>query len=122
KRRQLEALVRGLVTRHSDWLPAIEEQLEEVSTSLAPSEPPRPRRRGPDPTRLRRELHSVWRSLGPDDTFAYVDITREFAERACTFLEKDDAHGALTVLDTVTQEYVDSWFDLDDSDGEAAAY
>ena len=38
------------------------------------------------------------------------------------FLDKGDGRGALAVLETVTQEYVEWWSDFDDSDGEAAAY
>jgi hypothetical protein len=125
KRAQLEALVRGLAADHPDWLPAIERQLGELASAAdSGAGPPKsqPRRRGPDTTRLRRELRSLWRSLGPEDTYAYVDVAREFAERAYTFLEKNDGRSALAVLETVTQEYVDIWFDLDDSNGDAAAY
>ncbi len=124
KRSQLAALVRGLAAAHPDWMPAIDSQLGELAMSAQFSEPAaaRFRRPGPDTARLRRELRSVWRSLDPYETSTYVDVTREFADRAYPFLEKNDGQAALAVLDTVTQEYVDSWYDLDDSDGEAAAY
>jgi uncharacterized Zn finger protein len=120
ERAQLEALVRGLAADQPDWLPAIDRQLGKLDTE--PPAKPRARRRGPDTAALRRELRSVWRLLDPYEAYAYVDVTREFAERAYSFLEKDDVRGALAVLETVTQEYIDCWVDLDDSDGEAAAY
>ncbi len=68
KRPQLEALTHGLAADHPDWLPAIEKQLGEVGNLLEDSRRtamPRARRPGPDTARLRRELRSIWRSLGP---------------------------------------------------------
>jgi hypothetical protein len=36
-------------------------------------------------------------------------------------LEESDARGALAALEAITEEYIDGWYELDDSDGEMGA-
>jgi uncharacterized Zn finger protein len=46
---------------------------------------------------------------------------RQVAEQARPFIEAGDGRSALAILNAVTDEYVQSWYELDDSDGEASA-
>lgn len=134
-RDQLQALVQALAARQPGLADLIEIQLQSllrsqpVEAASTPSAPSR-RRQTPGATAsLRRQVRSALRSLGrlrPSEAYGQVggvvDEIRQLAERARPLLEAGDGRSALAVLEAVTEEYVASWTELDDSDGEPSGF
>ena len=128
-RDQLQALVQGLVARQPGLADLIEAQaglLQSRPAEAASSPGAVPRRQPPvDTASLRRQVRSVLRSLDrlrPSEAYwqigGVVDEVRQLAEQARPFLEAGDGRSALAVLEAVTEEYMATWTELDDSDGE----
>ena len=131
-RESLIGLVADLVEAHpnlADWIEprvAAREQLQQVPPET-PAEP-RQRQTSLDPQPFRRQVQSILRGLGRmDPSEAYwatggaVDQVREVMMQAQPFLEAGDGRNALVILEAVAGEYVDEWFEFDDSNGELGA-
>jgi uncharacterized Zn finger protein len=76
-----------------------------------------------------RQVRSILRGLGqmrPSEAYwatgSTVDQVREVMMQAQPFLEAGDGRNALVILEAVADEYVDTWFEFDDSDGELGAF
>jgi uncharacterized Zn finger protein len=72
-----------------------------------------------DPTPFRRQARQLLR--GHDYYGAAWGIAGQMLEllgQAQPFLEAGQGRNALLILEAVTEPYIDSWFDFDDSDGE----
>jgi len=129
-RGQLQALVQALAARQPDLADLIEDHVQAlqsrpVETASSPAAVPHRRQTSVDTASLRRQIRSTLRSLGRlRSSEAYwqvggvVDEVRQLAERARPFIEAGDGRSGLTVLEAVTEEYMASWTELDDSDGE----
>jgi uncharacterized Zn finger protein len=129
-RDQLQALMQALVARHPDLADLIEAdaqslQSRPVEATPSPAAAPRRRQTLVDTASLRRQVRSVLRSLDrlrPSEAYwqigGVVDEVRQFAQQARPFLEAGDGRSALAVLEAVTEEYLVTWTELDDSDGE----
>lgn len=79
-----------------------------------------------DTNAIRRQvysaLHSLDRMSGSQAYYhvgSVLDEISNIVDQAWAFIEADDGRNALAVLEAVTEEYVDEWEILDDSDGEA---
>jgi uncharacterized Zn finger protein len=73
-------------------------------------------------------VRSILRGLGqmrPSEAYwaagGAVDGVREVMMQAQPFLEAGDGRNALVILEAVADEYVDTWYEFDDSDGELGA-
>jgi len=134
-RDQLQALILELVERQPNLADVIQSQLsvmqaKVVEASADSDEPlPRERRRPLDPTSFRRQVRAILHSLDRmRSSEAYwhvgevVDGLRGLLETARTFIEANDGNNALVILEAVTEEYMDEWEVLDDSDGEASDF
>jgi uncharacterized Zn finger protein len=131
-RDQLQALVQALAARQPGLADLIEDhvqvlQSQPVQAAASRSAVPRQRQTPVDTAALRRQVRSMLRSLERlRASEAYwqvggvVDEVRQLAERARPFLEAGDGRNALAVLEAVTEGYLGSWTELDDSDGEAS--
>jgi len=128
-REQLQALVQALAAGQPGLADLIEEHVQAlqrrpVATASNPSAVPR-RQTPVAMASLRRQVRSVLRSLDrlrPSEAYGQiggvVDEVRQLAERARPFIEAGDGRNGLAVLEAVTDEYMASWTELDDSDGE----
>jgi len=133
---QLRAVVQALVARHPGLIDEIEScvavQASQASPEPAPSSsavPPPPRPAAVDPAPFRRQVHSILRSLDRmRSSEAYwhvggvVDQVRGLLDRAWELIEAGDGNNALRVLEGITDAYVNEWYNLDDSDGDASAF
>src|SRR6266568_5163549 len=97
----------------------------EATSSPSAASVPRRRQTRVDTASLRRQVRSILRSLDrlrPSEAYwqigGVVDEARQVAEQARPFLQARDGRSALVVLEAVTEEYMTSWTELDDSDGE----
>jgi uncharacterized Zn finger protein len=79
-----------------------------------------------DTKALRRGVRSAIHSLDrmqSSQAYGYVssvvDEVGRLADQAMQLLETGDGRGALAALEAVTEEYIDEWENLDDSDGYA---
>jgi uncharacterized Zn finger protein len=120
-RDQLQALLLKLVEHQPDLADVIQKQLSPAQTEAAKSHP----REQPNSKTVRRQVHGILHSLDyMRSSEAYwhvggiVHSVMGVLEQARAFMEAGDGRGALTVLEAATDEYVDGWTDLDDSDGE----
>jgi uncharacterized Zn finger protein len=132
-RESLVGLVSDLLAAHprlADWVEtrvAAREQLQPVPPET-PAEP-RQRQTPLDPQPFRRQVRSILRGLGqmrPSEAYwatgGTVGQVREVMMQAQPFLEAGDGRNALAILEAVADEYVDEWFEFDDSDGELGAF
>jgi uncharacterized Zn finger protein len=81
-----------------------------------------------DPHQLCRQVREVLRSLDHmRSSEAYwhvgevVDEIRRLPERAWEFIEAGEGNNALIILEAITDEYIQGWTWLDDSDGDASS-
>lgn len=82
-----------------------------------------------DQKALRRRVYSILQSLDrmrPSEAYwrvgEVVDEVNQVVEEAWWFIVAGDGHSALDILEAVTEEYMDGWEMLDDSDGEASGF
>ena len=132
-REQLQALVINL----AGYIPHLAEALDKEQTPQQPAvpqaqatpastAPAQPQRANVDTKALRRGVRSAIHSLDrmqSSQAYYYVssvvDEVEKLADQAMQLLEVGDGYGALAALEAVTEEYVDEWENLDDSDGYA---
>jgi uncharacterized Zn finger protein len=130
-RDQLEALVQALAARQPGLADLIEGHVQILQSQgrQDATSPAAARRRQPrvDTAALRRQVRGALRSLerlrGSEAYWqvgGVVDEVRQLAEQARPFIEAGDGRNALAVLQAVTEAYLGSWTELDDSDGEAS--
>jgi uncharacterized Zn finger protein len=129
-RDQLQALVLKLVEHQPDLMDLIEAHVEslEAQTGEPPSESaPRQRRTPLDPTAFRRQVRHILHRLDhmrPSEAYWHVGEVvgevRRVLDQAWEFIEAGDGHNALVILEAITEEYMQGWLLLDDSDGYAS--
>jgi uncharacterized Zn finger protein len=131
---QLQALLLNLANRVPGLIDDIETQLALIQP--APTIPqaeqttPSPARHTPvDPQPIRRRVRSIFNALDyghPSEAYwqvsGVVNEIHQFLHQAKTFVEGGDGQNALTILEAITDEYVEGWTILDDSDGDASAF
>ncbi|MGC9396333.1 MAG: SWIM zinc finger family protein [Anaerolineae bacterium] len=133
---QLRAVVQALVARHPELIHEVEScvavQASESAPSGAPPSSPAalpPRPAVIDPAPFRRQVHTILHSLDRmRRSEAYwhvgsvVDEVRGLLDQAWQLIEAGDGNNALRVLEGITDAYVNEWYNLDDSDGEASGF
>jgi len=131
ERDQLQALLLDLAERVPELVDGVEDALARLQvTPAAPTEAPAaapPARRTPvDPQPFRRQvsgiLHSLDRMRASEAYWqvgSVVGDVRQLLEQARGFVEGGDGRNALLILEAITDEYVEGWTNVDDSDGYA---
>jgi uncharacterized Zn finger protein len=132
-REALVSLLSDLLAAHphlADWVEACiaaREGTRQVESEAAAG--PRQRQTALDPKPFQRQVRSILRGLGqmrPSEAYwatgGTVDQVREVMMQAEPFLEAGDGPNALVILEAVADEYVDTWLDFDDSDGDLGAF
>jgi uncharacterized Zn finger protein len=123
---QLRELLLHLAARHPHVTEEIESRL--ASRQAIPHAPqtdaPQARRTPVDPQPIRRQVRHILHSLDhmrPSEAYGYVGNmvgqVGQVLDQARGFIEAGDGRNALTFLEAITDEYVEGWLDLDDSDG-----
>lgn len=127
---QLRELLRQLAARYPNILDDIETQLA-LPRAQAATQPQLPRVRQPpvDPTPFRRQVRSILHGLGgmrASEAYWHVgDVVSQVGGvlgKAWEFIHAGDGNNALSILEAITEEYVDEWVELDDSDGYAGEF
>ncbi len=129
-RDQLATVLLDLAAQRPDLVPLIEARVVDAGrpTIGGGAAPPAPRAPSAplDQASFRRQARAALGSLSrmrPSEAYWHaggvVEDVRSLAEQARPYLEAGDGGNALLILEVVTQEYVEGWMDLDDSDGEA---
>ncbi len=133
-REQLRALLLNLASHIPNLVGAIESQL--ALLQAAPAAPgavqvatPSARQTLVDPQPIRRQVRAILHSLDhmrQFEAYWHVDNTvndvRQLLKQAQDLTARGDGRNALAVLETITDEYVDGWTCLDDSDGYASGF
>jgi uncharacterized Zn finger protein len=132
-REALATLLTDLLATHphlTDWVEAriaARKGIIQVVSEAAAG--PRQRQSPLDPKPFQRHVRNILRGLGqmrPSEAYwatgGAVDQIREVMMQAQPFLEAGDGRNALAILEAVADEYVDTWFEFDDSDGELGAF
>ncbi|MCK4299164.1 MAG: SWIM zinc finger family protein, partial [Planctomycetes bacterium] len=133
-REELQSLLLHLATGDPYVADEIEGQIALLQSTPADSQAPQtgvtPARRMPvDPQPVRRQvtriLHSLDR-LRPSEAYwqvgSVVDQVRQLLNQVQGFIEAGDGRNALLLLEAITDEYMDGWLYLDDSDGYAGEF
>jgi uncharacterized Zn finger protein len=133
-REQLRDLVLGLAAHGPDLADEIEDRValqrsivdESKDTGTAAHSS---RRTRVDPQPIRRQVSAILHSLDRmRSSEAYwhvgsvVDQVGQVLDQARAFSEAGDGGNALTYLEAITDEYVEGWLCLDDSDGYAGEF
>ena len=132
-REALVGLLTDLLATHphlADWVEAriaARENAKHIESETATG--PRQRQTALDPKPFQRQVRSILRDLGqmrPSEAYwatsGAVDQVREVMMQAEPFLEAGDGRNALVILEAVADEYVDTWLEFDDSDGDLGAF
>ncbi len=127
---QLRDVVLTLVERHPKLIGEIESCVTVKTPKPAPTLPSTPPSRpAVDPAPFRRQVHSILHSLDrmrPSEAYWHVgnvvNQVRGLLDRAWELIEAGDGNNALRVLEGITDAYVNEWYNLDDSDGDASAF
>ncbi len=132
-REQLQSLLMHLATRDPYVADAIESQIalhRSTSDDSSTSRTTPPSRRAPvDPQPIRRQVNSILHSLDrmrPSEAYwhvgSIVDQVSQLLDQVWDFIEAGDGRNALVILEAITDEYVEGWLYLDDSDGYAGGF
>ena len=130
-RDQLQSLLLKLVEQEPSLIATIEKQVAAVRVSSeaatpSPAAPAKPSI-AVDTKAIRRQVRSSVHSLDrmrSSEAYwhvgAVVGEIAQLVEPAWTLIKAGDGRQALSVLEAITEEYMDDWENLDDSDGEAS--
>jgi uncharacterized Zn finger protein len=133
-RDQLQNLVLHLAARDPAVADEIEIQISLLQAAPAATQPAQPATIAPVPTRhtpvdvqpVRRQIRAILRPSRYEYGYGYasgaVEQVREVLEQAQRFTEGGDGHNALRLLEAITDEYSQDWYELDDSDGELGGF
>ncbi|MBI3973274.1 MAG: hypothetical protein HY332_18520 [Chloroflexi bacterium] len=125
-REQLQALLLVLVEQQPELVNLLETYVSSLrvkppATTAKPAEP-RERRTPIDVKPFRRRISEALRYTRYDDyggAATLVAALQEVLDDVQPFIEAGDGPNALAILEAVTEEYLERWMDVDDSDGEA---
>jgi len=131
-REELQSLLLHLATRDPYLADQIESQVALLrSTDSQPTGTAvaSPRRTPVDPQPVRRQVTAILHSLDymrPSEAYwqvsSVVDQVRQLLNQVQSFIEAGDGRNALLLLEAITDEYVEGWVYLDDSDGYAGGF
>ena len=129
-RDQLRTVLQELVEHHPYLADEVESYVQAVQKPPSDGKPsPRLRRTPLDPAPFRRRVRTILHSLDhmrPSEAYWHVgDLVSELRsvlDQVWEFVEAGDGRSALVVLEAITEEYMDGWTVLDDSDGEASGF
>jgi uncharacterized Zn finger protein len=133
---QARSILLTLAERNPSLVETIESEVEMVhpaSTSPVPkasvSSPVAARRVTIDARAVRRQVRNILHSLDrmrSSEAYwhvgAVVNDIRRLLDQGWALIEKDQGRDALTLLEAVTDAYMEEWENLDDSDGEASGF
>lgn len=129
----LRTLLLALAERLPDLTDSIESQVALLRVAPAPalselgSSPTLPRtRQAPlDPALFQRQVRAALNPRNYNDGWpsgSSPEAVRQIASQAEPYLEAGDGRNAMVILQAVTEEYVEHWMELDDSDGDMGDY
>jgi len=133
-RDELQALLLKLAEQEPSVITTIERQATLLQASASqPTTPPQQATPKPaiavDTKAVRRQvrssIHSLDRMRSSEAYWhvgAVVNEIGQLVEQAWAFIKADNSQQALTILETITEEYMSDWENLDDSDGEASGF
>jgi uncharacterized Zn finger protein len=133
-REKLRSLLVHLARRDPVVADEIEGQIALLRVTSAEAEAPpaeasRRRRTTVDALPIRRQVSAILHSLDrmrPSEAYWHVGSVvgevRQVLNQAQAFIEAGDGENALVYLEAMTDEYVEGWFYLDDSDGYAGGF
>ena len=133
-RDQLQTLVLDLAARDHDLADEIESRVAQLGPAPSgaeggPASVSTSRRTAVDPGPIRRQVSAILHSLDrmrPSEAYWHVsDVVSQVGQvlaQARTFIEAGDGGNALLYLEAITDEYVEGWVNLDDSDGYAGGF
>lgn len=132
-RDQLQSLLLKLAEQEPSVIATIEKQVALLGTSSQTTTPPPVTPPKPaivvDTKAIRRQvrssIHSLDRMRSSEAYWhvgAVVNEIEQLVEQAWALIKADEGRQALTVLESITEEYISEWENLDDSDGEASGF
>ena len=131
-RDQLQTLLLKLIEQQPGLADLVEVQVQSLQARPAETtseSAPRRRHTPLDPASFRRQVRYILHSLDhmrPSEAYWHVgDIVnqvRQMLDQAWAFIEAGDGRNALIILEAITDEYVEGWVMLDDSDGYASEF
>ncbi|MCL5960036.1 MAG: SWIM zinc finger family protein [Chloroflexi bacterium] len=132
-REQLQRVLLRLVDDDPSVVDILDEEIsllksDSTETPIAPTQPAI-RRTSLDTTSIRRQVRTILHSLDrmrPSEAYWHVgnvvgDVRRVLGQ-AWDFVEVGDGSSAILILEAITEEYMDGFEQLDDSNGEVGAF
>ncbi|RME33346.1 MAG: SWIM zinc finger domain-containing protein, partial [Deltaproteobacteria bacterium] len=127
---QVRTLLLRLVEHHPELTDILEAEVQSLKARAiaSKSQKSRQRKTSIDASAFRRQVRAILHSLDhmhPSEAYwqvsSVVGQVRQVLEQAWEFIEARDGENALRILEALTEEYVDGWTMLDDSDGDASS-
>ncbi len=112
-------LVEEIASRAEALTTIVPEKINRNSTTKNAAPPP------PDAAALRRRVRQIlssaddsWGSNSYGQAFAVAQKISQLLEPIQQRMEKNDVTGVLVALEAITDEYINRWYEIDDSDGD----
>ncbi len=131
-REQLQTVLLRLVEQQPGLADLLETEVQRLQAlSVEPHKPKTLSQRKAlvDAAAFRRRVRAILRSLDgmrPSEAYWHVsgvvDQVRQVLAQAWDFIEAGDGENAIRILEAITEEYMEDWMALDDSDGEVGSF
>ncbi len=122
-REQLQTIVQSLAHQRPEWIEAIEQQIDQL-TSSQPTKPQKTiRRTTVNPKPIEQQVEQILdQYAGRWDDQAALDEIWTLVQKASQFIEQGDGNNALVIVGAIIRAYVKDWMNLDGSDGESGDF
>ncbi|RME88471.1 MAG: SWIM zinc finger domain-containing protein [Anaerolineae bacterium] len=127
---QMRTLLLRLIEYRPELTDILEAEVQSLKARSVESAPQKTRQRktSVDASAFRRRVRAILHSLDhmrASEAYwqvsSVVDQVRQVLDQAWEFIEAGDGENALRILEALTEEYVEGWTMLDDSDGDASS-
>ena len=117
-REQLQTIVQSLAEQQPDWLEAIEQQISQLTSTPSSKLQKPPRRTTVNPKPIEQQVEQIIdRYTEQWNDEPALDEIWSIVQKADKFIEQDDGNNALVIVGAIIRAYVQSWMNLDGSDG-----
>ena len=117
-REQLQTIVQSVAEQQPDWLEAIEQQISQLTSTPSTKLQKPPRRTTVNPKPIEQQVEQIIdRYTEQWNDEPALDEIWSIVQKAEKFIEQDDGNNALVIVGAIVRAYVQSWMNLDGSDG-----
>ena len=122
-REQLQTIVQSLSQQRPEWIEAIEQQIDQLTSSQTTKPQKIIRRTTVNPKPIEQQVERIIDQYTERwDDQAALDEIWTIVQKASQFIEQGDGNNALVIVGAVIRAYIEDWMNLDGSDGESGDF